>query len=256
MLTLLQLSTKPTSDFIRGTYTCILIERYIATSSKLTILIIHRTRNWPPVWTWLLQYSQLLFFWPMSKLWGIGQFHTVCLLGDKTCKSCCCRTFQMGMDIHYYHKLCALLVFLFLLPSLQSHIFLVQWLHFALPCQLCPMICQQQLLPYPLPRWRTSRPLQLPHLLSHKQRIDQTTKINCRAHSVSEDTSYNSWQSWPSIRHSGTQGPHRGGCKRDSLQEKKKPEATSQSVRAAGRFGPKSPTICTNSSYVTAFVFR
>jgi hypothetical protein len=35
--------------------------------------------------------------------------------------------------------------------------------------------------------------------------------------------------------------PHRGGGKRDSLQEKKKLEATSESVRAAGRFGPEAP---------------
>jgi hypothetical protein len=37
------------------------------------------------------------------------------------------------------------------------------------------------------------------------------------------------------------QGPHSGGGKRDSLQAKKKLEATSKSKRAAGWFGPEAP---------------
>jgi hypothetical protein len=49
--------------------------------------------------------------------------------------------------------------------------------------------------------------------------------------------------------------------KRYSLQEKKKLRLLSdvrdsESVRAAGRLGPEAPTMCTNSSYVTEFVFR
>jgi hypothetical protein len=51
------------------------------------------------------------------------------------------------------------------------------------------------------------------------------------------------------------QGPHRGGGKRDSLQKKQNPLETSESVRVAGRFGPEAPTMYSNSSYVTAFVF-
>ncbi len=47
-------------------------------------------------------------------------------------------------------------------------------------------------------------------------------------------------------------GTHRGGAKRDSLQGKKNPLETSESVRVVGRFGPEAAKL----SYVTAFVFR
>ncbi len=56
--------------------------------------------------------------------------------------------------------------------------------------------------------------------------------------------------------HTLKQGPHRGGGKHDSVKEKRNLTATSESVRTAGRFGPEAPTMCINSSYVTAFVFR
>ncbi len=52
------------------------------------------------------------------------------------------------------------------------------------------------------------------------------------------------------------QGSHPGGGKHGLFQENKKPWETSESVSVAGRFGPAAPTMCTNSSYVTAVVFR
>ncbi len=51
------------------------------------------------------------------------------------------------------------------------------------------------------------------------------------------------------------QGAHRGGGKRDSLQEKNILLGLSESVRVAGRFCPAAPTVCTNLSYVTALCF-